>query len=100
MFIIIYCDTLIKNNCSLREIRITSYGSNNNSFVYRLNEQIFLISSNLDLKENHYIELNYGNFKSKKILLKDLLSTMDNYINKILYEDIEGRSYILELNLY
>jgi hypothetical protein len=33
------------------------------------------------------------------MLLKDLLSTMDNYIIKMSYEDIEGRSCILELNL-
>ena len=98
--LIIYCDTIIKNNCSIKEINIYSEGISNKPFVYRLNEQLFLVSSNLDLKENEYnIKFKYSNFKSKDISMKDLLSTMDNYHLKMSYEDINGRNCILELNL-
>ena len=72
--LIIYAEHFIKNECGIDNIIISSKNKES-SLCFNINNYLFLISSKIDLK-NSFIQLSYNNFfESKKINMKDLISS-------------------------
>ena len=72
--LIIYPEHLIKNECGIDNLKIDSKNKDSN-LCFNINNNLFLISSKIDLK-NSFIQLSYNNFfESKKINMKDLISS-------------------------
>ena len=96
--LIIYAETLIKNNSGIYDLDIVS-NMNNKPFIFRLNKELFLVRSSLDFKENQNLRLISGVFRSDKIQIKDLLSSKENYFIKMRYEESKDINYNLDLSI-
>ena len=88
--LIIYAETLIKNNCGISDLDIYSYTKENKPFIFNLDGKIFVVSSKMDLKDN--MRLINGGFKSDKVKMENLISSSNNLSVKMNYEE-----YSLEL---